>query len=474
MKRYSYKTIKVDTVDEYVNAIDRGCASICYPKAIKKDLFLRFKEIKDLNDDYLFTYSRLLFDYDQEESYRLTDSLIKKGYTNACGTMMYFVTEEIGTKMDHKRILSLYEMGKDNAVAIHNFAVYEGNGLSEQEAAKLLAKAADMGYAASEWVLARRYLNGKGVSHDTKKAVELLSKAARQGYKKAQYQLGIVLTTSALYCRNEDNLKLAAHYFDSAAREGHANAQYEIGKCWYYGTGVEKNEEYAEYWFKLAAEQEVGSAYLMLGYIEEDRKNYGNAFRNYLKGADLDSSYSKYNLGRCFLKGIGTDADKEKGIKWLKIAANEGVEDAKKMLQKNTNEKPTLNDYIQRANNGDMDAMWYLEKYYFDRRQYKESEYYCRKLALLGDSMAQYNLGVLYDQGYLTAPYGESAEEWYIKAAHQGHGSAQYNLGVLYEERGNYTDALFYYGMASQQGIMDAKNAERELLDWLNGGGEDY
>ena len=43
MKRYSYKTIKVDTVDEYVNAIDRGRASICYPKAIKKDLFLRFK-----------------------------------------------------------------------------------------------------------------------------------------------------------------------------------------------------------------------------------------------------------------------------------------------------------------------------------------------------------------------------------------------------------------------------------------------
>jgi TPR repeat protein len=55
-----------------------------------------------------------------------------------------------------------------------------------------------------------------------------------------------------------------------------------------------------------------------------------------------------------------------------------------------------------------------------------------RALAEQGHASAQYNLGLMYDNGRgVTQDYKESVK-WYRKSVEQGHASAQYNLGVLY------------------------------------------
>jgi TPR repeat protein len=55
-----------------------------------------------------------------------------------------------------------------------------------------------------------------------------------------------------------------------------------------------------------------------------------------------------------------------------------------------------------------------------------------RALAEQGHASAQYNLGLMYDNGRgVTQDYKESAK-WYRKSVEQGHAEAQYNLGVLY------------------------------------------
>ena len=53
-------------------------------------------------------------------------------------------------------------------------------------------------------------------------------------------------------------------------------------------------------------------------------------------------------------------------------------------------------------------------------------------LAELGDVEAQYNLGVMYDEGTSVEQDFSKAAEWYRKAAEQGFLEAQYNLGMLY------------------------------------------
>ena len=55
-----------------------------------------------------------------------------------------------------------------------------------------------------------------------------------------------------------------------------------------------------------------------------------------------------------------------------------------------------------------------------------------RASAEQGDASAQYNLGVMYDDG-LGVPLDDAeALRWYHLAAEQGHATAQHNLGVMY------------------------------------------
>ena len=55
--------------------------------------------------------------------------------------------------------------------------------------------------------------------------------------------------------------------------------------------------------------------------------------------------------------------------------------------------------------------------------------FWYRKAAEQGDASAQYNLGVMYENGHGVEQDDEQAVFWYRKAAEQGYADAQYNLG---------------------------------------------
>ena len=67
-------------------------------------------------------------------------------------------------------------------------------------------------------------------------------------------------------------------------------------------------------------------------------------------------------------------------------------------------------------------------------RNYKEALRWYRKAAEQGYSVAQFNLGVMYENGLgLPQDYIE-ALKWYRKAADQGIADAQNNLGLMYKK----------------------------------------
>jgi TPR repeat protein len=62
------------------------------------------------------------------------------------------------------------------------------------------------------------------------------------------------------------------------------------------------------------------------------------------------------------------------------------------------------------------------------------------KLAEKGDPVAQYNVGVMYDEGTGIKRDAGKVVNWWQKAADQGHSGAQHNLALLYIERGGEED----------------------------------
>jgi len=84
-----------------------------------------------------------------------------------------------------------------------------------------------------------------------------------------------------------------------------------------------------------------------------------------------------------------------------------------------------------------------------------------KKLAESGDVEAQFNLGLMYDQGQGVPQNYSEAVKWYRKAADQGHADAQYFIGTMYVQgQGvplNYTEATKWLKKAAEQGLTDAQ-----------------
>jgi TPR repeat protein len=67
-----------------------------------------------------------------------------------------------------------------------------------------------------------------------------------------------------------------------------------------------------------------------------------------------------------------------------------------------------------------------------ERGDYETALRLIRPLAEQGDAKAQYNLGIMYDNGVGVPQDYVEAVKWYRMAAEQGFAGAQYNLGVMY------------------------------------------
>lgn len=104
-----------------------------------------------------------------------------------------------------------------------------------------------------------------------------------------------------------------------------------------------------------------------------------------------------------------------------------------------------------------------------ERGDYAAEVAIVRPLAEQGFAFAQFNMGVLYDNGYGVPLDDLQAIEWYGKAAEQGLPQAQINLGIMYEEGeggpADYVQAYFWYTMADGQGDSQAPQAKREISE---------
>jgi TPR repeat protein len=85
-----------------------------------------------------------------------------------------------------------------------------------------------------------------------------------------------------------------------------------------------------------------------------------------------------------------------------------------------------------------------------------------RPLAEQGHALAQFSLGVMYNNGQGVTKGYKTAVKYFTLAAEQGHAGAQSNLGVMYEKgqgvTQDYKTAVKYYTLAAEQGLALAQS----------------
>jgi TPR repeat protein len=125
-----------------------------------------------------------------------------------------------------------------------------------------LKEAADAGYPAAEFHLARAYYAADGVPRDFKVAGAYFEAAARAGIPAAMFAAGHMIDLGEGV--KADPAKAIVYYKD-AALKGDRDAQFALGTYFYSGEVVGKNPATARQWFAAAARQGQPDALFNLG-----------------------------------------------------------------------------------------------------------------------------------------------------------------------------------------------------------------
>ncbi len=165
-----------------------------------------------------------------------------------------------------------------------------------KEAAQIIAMCYENGvHTKKDPVLAQKWKNvaESGVMPDIPPETEIPEPLADDGEE---------LYQSARRCLAEKDMEGAAVFYKRAAEVGHLRAMCSYGKCLYTGSGTAKDPAEAFRWFKTAADQNMNIA--------------------------------QYNLGVMYLKGVYVPKDMVEARKYFSLAAENGHEEAAKILKK--------------------------------------------------------------------------------------------------------------------------------------------
>ena len=95
----------------------------------------------------------------------------------------------------------------------------------------------------------------------------------------------------------------------------------------------------------------------------------------------------------------------------------------------------------------------------YRRADYETALRIYRSMADRGLAVAQFNVGLMYDNGQGTSKNEEEATKWYRLAADQGRSDAQYQLGHMFYRHDNYVEAARWFLRAADQGRADAQSS---------------
>ena len=248
-----------------------------------------------------------------------------------------------------------------------------------------------------------------------------------------------------------------------AAVAGNPRAQDNLAYYYEKGMGCKADVKKAWEWYNKAIVSGYGPAAFTLGYYYEEGngitvKDAASAYKYYKIGADLGDRNAMSALARCYLYGIGTAFDIDKGLSIRKALAEDETDGFQAyligahycysgdLIYYRINHKlpdKSLDDPVEgmkwfrkSAQQNNPDAMEALGEMYLDGKgvamNKQEAVKWFRKAADLGgDAEAMWYLGQCYEKGEGVEKSIEKAVSWYKKGAGNGNAKCKQALKRL-------------------------------------------
>jgi TPR repeat protein len=154
------------------------------------------------------------------------------------------------------------------------------------------------------------YHKGIGTDKNHNMALEWFFKSAMQGYASACKNIVLIYNLDDVGERGKSFEKVF-EFFKNAIKNGDAEDKYFYALCFYYGIGVDVNDEQAFYWFNESAKQGHDKASNAVGVCyfkgEGVNKNIELAIRSFTKAALLGNKTSIKNIIQLFKKNVGIE-----------------------------------------------------------------------------------------------------------------------------------------------------------------------
>ncbi len=155
------------------------------------------------------------------------------------------------------------------------------------------------------------------------------------------------------------------------------------------------------------------------------RGDYATALRELVPAADSDARAASL-LAEMYGKGLGTRADQQQALLWLRRAGELGDRAAQVQLGdryahgSSQDARESLEWYRRSAEHGSQEAMFALGRLYADRRGVPqapmEAFHWMQAAAEAGSPQAAAWLAEAYQNGFGTAPDAEKAAQWRLRA----------------------------------------------------------
>lgn len=357
-----------------------------------------------------------------------------------------------------------YYVDKNKSKAVEYFKECEDITL-EGEEENIRAQAMDL--------LGDCYYYGDGIEKDFKRSFECYLNAAEAGNISAQNDVAYAYEMGEGV---DKDITKAVEWYQTASENGNKYAMRNLANCYKKGIGVTQDANLAFKWFKLAAENGNLTANNDLGlcYLEGHgtEKNESEAIKHFTISADNgNNKYAQFNLGKCYLNGTGVKQDKAKAKELLEKAAQQGHEEAKKLLFEFGGMSEKVQELLNKANGGDSNAQYDLASCYWNGDgvavNLKEAFYWYKKSAEQGNYNGENALGNCYKWGQGVDQNYSLAMDWYLKAAKRNHHYAQYSLGEMYEKglgvKIDLETALGWYQAAAENNNTNAADKVEKL-----------
>lgn len=379
---------------------------------------------------------------------------------------------------------------------------------SKASAVKLIKRAADFGIARAQYQLGMMYRDGINVPVDKTLSKKYFIDAALNGNVKAKGRMGVSYAEAKWgnELKTFRYLKLASvyeeadvmHYlgicfkkgigtvvdektafglFDKSAKKEFAKSYYELCKCYYYGIGVQRDYQFANFWggkalsagfkeltFEVAySASEIGrtdeaiklyktiannssAALNNLACLESDSVKKSTMFK---KAADMGDDVAQANIASRLKSGTGIDKNIELAIDYYTKSANQGYLGAIKELAR----------IFHYGDGVDADAEQAIRWY--------------KKAIEKGDDESIYKLGYFYEFADCISHDYAKALECFKLASEKGIVKAMNLIGDMYcYGRGVGVDesqAIFWYRKAAKKGDEHAKSKLKELnANWID------